>query len=55
MTPRLWVILIVVVVVALLAGLVTPDQLGVWVSRAAAWAVDVGRALVEGARDLLTG
>lgn len=55
MTRRLWLIILIVVVVALLAGLITPGELGDWVRQAAAWIVDVGHDLVEGVRDLLGG
>lgn len=55
MTRRLWFLVLIVVVVALLAGLITPGQLGDWVRQAAAWIVQVGHDLVEGVRDLLTG
>lgn len=52
---RLWVIALVVLVVALLIGLVTPGQLGDWVRDAAAWLVEVGRSLARGLQDLVEG
>lgn len=37
------------VAVALAVGLITPAQLGGWLADAAAWAIDVGRGVADGA------
>lgn len=52
---KLWLVVLVVVVVLLLVGLVTPGQLGDLVRDAAAWVVEIGRTLVEAVRDIIAG
>lgn len=37
------------VAVALAVGIITPAQLGGWLADAAAWAIDVGRGVADGA------
>lgn len=52
---KLWLVVLLVVVVALLIGLVTPGQLGDLVRDAAASLVEIARTVVEAVRDMVVG